>query len=103
MNRPDHPDFWIISQALIDTDTRMDQSRDKTVTFVETVGAIVDIESVTYAANQRVLRMVGSGVNRQLATAMATLWMDAFVAGAEFHRIKAAGEQIAPEKPEGES
>jgi hypothetical protein len=98
--RPDHPDFWLISQTLIDNDTAMDQAVDKQAAFKQTVNAIADIDSVQYAAEQRVLRIAGSqGLSVHLRLAMESLWMDAFVAGAYYHKLKTEGGQSAPERP----
>lgn len=99
-NRPDHPDFWMISQALIDTDA---QAEGKQETFADLVGRYVDPESLTYAATQRALRMTGPAGDPAMRRAFATLWMDAFVAGCRFSGLKARDAQAVkdddPERP----
>ena len=98
--RPNHDDFWLISQTLIDNDTAMDQAVDKPAAFNEVVTAIVDMDSVTYAAEQRVLRAFGSSLSTRQRLAATSLWMDAFVAGAGYQKLKDEGGQSAPENME---
>lgn len=100
MARPDHPDFWLVSQTLIDNDTAMDQATDKQVAFRATVNAVVDIDSLEYAAGQRVLRAFGPVSDGRMRAALMSLWMDAFVAGAGYQKLKTEGGQSAPENME---
>lgn len=98
--RPDHPDFWLISQALIDTDAQADSGQ----TIPDIAGRIVDTESLMYAATQRAMRglvalhgrMTLAESERNKAVLAAT-WMDAFVAGARYQHLKSSGAQQAPD------
>lgn len=96
-NRPDHPDFWLISQTLIDNDASLDIAVDKPAAFRTIVNAVADIASLQYAAEQRALRAFGANSPSGLRTAAAALWMDGFVAGAGYHKLKTEGGQSAPE------
>lgn len=96
-NRPDHPDFWLISQTLIDLDAQMD---NHTSPFTDTVGRVVDPQSLMYAAQQRALR---SGVqNPGVRMKVEAAWMDAFMAGASYQALKQrqqrAAEDDGPER-----
>lgn len=73
--RPDHPDFWLISEALIELDTQADQG----ASFEDIVGRLVDPESVLYAAVQRAIwrKNIGGGSS-------ISLWMDGFVTGVRY-------------------
>lgn len=103
-NRPDHPDFWLISQALIDTDAQADSGQS----FPDITGRIVDVASVMYAAEQRAMRglvslhgrMTTEESDRNKGT-LTALWVDAFVAGARYQHLKTSGAQQAPDTPEG--
>ncbi len=94
-NRPDHPDFWLISQALIDTDNAS-QAGGGTQGFTEITGRYVDPDSAVYAAEQRALRMGG---NARLRAAFAAVWLDAFVCGIKFQHMKATGAQTLDDFP----
>lgn len=82
-DRPNHPDFWLISQVLIDTDAQMDNN---TSPFEDTVGRVVDPKTLLYVAQQRGIRsgIQNPGVRMKLEAA----WMDAFMAGAQFQALK---------------
>jgi hypothetical protein len=87
MQRPSHPDFWLLSQALIDSDARADsgQSAD------DIVGLYANIEAVVYVAAQRArlaLRRAGVLASPDVRMLMAATWMDAFVAGVRFQHLK---------------
>jgi hypothetical protein len=83
-DRPDHPDFWLMSQAVIDLDAASDEGKP----FQEVVGDI-DLESLKYMAAQRALRaamILADPVSRE-SQIMAT-WLDGFMAGARFAKLK---------------
>jgi hypothetical protein len=95
-NRPDHPDFWLISQALIDTDALADSGQSTP----DITGRIVDTDSLIYAAEQRVRLIIGKGhlnPSTRIMIAMNALWLDAFVAGTQYQRLKSDGAQQAPD------
>lgn len=95
-NRPDHPDFWLISQALIDTDAQADSGQS----MPDIAGRIVDTASLMYAAEQRVKLITGKGhlnPSARILIAMQALWLDAFVAGTRYQHLKTQGAQIVPD------
>lgn len=79
MNRPDHPDFWLMAEVMQDFDQAADEGAD----FDRLVG--VDTESLFYGATQRSLRIpVGTPVTQHASAA----WIDGFVLGMNFQRRK---------------
>ena len=48
--RPDHPDFWLLSQTVLDLDAQVNSGQPVT----EIVGRHIDPESVICMASQRV-------------------------------------------------
>jgi hypothetical protein len=101
-DRPDHPDFWLISQALIDTDAQADSGQS----IPDIAGRIVNTQSLVYAATQRAMRGLVALHGRMTVaeaddnkTTLAALWMDAFVAGTRYQHLKARGAQTAPDSP----
>lgn len=76
--RPDHPDFWLISQALIDQDAQADSGQDAE----EILAAMIDPDSVTYAALQRAGRSSNPG------PAVAAAWLDGFLTGMAVQQLK---------------
>lgn len=85
-DRPDHPDFWLISQALIDQDAQADAGQP----FTDVVERIVDRDSLIYAAEQRGLRFQAGRSKPSVAerVAMQAAWVDAFLAGARYQALK---------------
>jgi hypothetical protein len=82
--RPAHPDFWRMSEVILQHDgeaTEGDQSME------EIVKDTVDLESLTYFAMQRAgTSCQKMGLPEALAPALASVWMDAFMAGAKFQK-----------------
>lgn len=72
--RPDHPDFWVISEALIEMDAQADQDAP----FEDMVGWIVSPAVLAYVAFQRALRMSDPVIGP------IAVWMDGFIAGARY-------------------
>lgn len=69
----------------------MDQTppAGKQAVFTATVNAVVDIDSLEYVANQRVLRLTeGMSVSTRTRAAIAAIYMDAFVTGAMYRDLK---------------
>jgi hypothetical protein len=102
-NRPDHPDFWRISEVFLANDGAIesqpnDDAREEE--WVKRTTAVVDIESVTYMAQQRALRAFGApgagsafglspgkgGLTIGQQATVAALVVDAFVAGAMYQQ-----------------
>lgn len=113
-NRPDHPDYWRISEVVLKLDGRTqnpdvsDEERQKS--FQELYNGVADIESITYVAFHRTAFAFGVEGAARIEEMMAkltgetssrltmeqrmkviALWMEAFVIGAEFQ--KAGGHQ----------
>lgn len=93
--RPKHPDFWRISETLLDHDAELGpnagpSTEEKDKIWEERVARVVDPESVRYAAMNRVFLVKGrrpasQEEARQWASQMA-MWIDAFVAGARYQQ-----------------
>ena len=92
MPRPDTPDFWKMSDAVLKLDGRVEAAmtnEEKHEVFVSTVGEYVDIESLSYMAVQRAIRVVPpSPKNADMIQKLAAIFMDAFIIGCEFQRGK---------------
>lgn len=88
--RPEHDDFWRISQAVIDTDTQSEAGQGVS----DIAARYVDPESLRYAAQQRAQRL---GMNRVIRrndeAVVAATWMDAFIAGIRFQHLKTTDAQ----------
>ncbi len=88
--RPEHPDFWLISQGLIEQDAQAEGG--------QAFGRYVDLASLTYVAEQRALRLYQA--DRRLVygavevqTRIAAAWMDAFIQGIRFEHLKQQQEE----------
>lgn len=78
--RPDHPDFWRLSEVLLRIDGATTEGRES---VVDVLG--VDMASFMYAANERVSRAVDQ--QRQVGDPyllLMTVYMDAFALGKGF-------------------
>ena len=91
--RPDHPDFWKLSNLILKYDGRMQEGEPgKTIEqlFEESISEIVDLDSVSYMAFQRALRVVGIEnpiqliQSKELLVAIAAAWLEGFVIGNGF-------------------
>ena len=89
--RPDHPDFWVLSQVIIDQDSRSD---NQTIPFGDRIAQVVDPDSLVYMAKQRALRILGPNASRGQLARLASVWLDAFMAGAAYQveKTKQGGE-----------
>lgn len=84
--RPNHPDFWVLSRIIIDQDKR---AEGHAVPFEEMIARVVDVKSVTYMASQRALRAAGAVVpSRYTLARLQAVWLDAFLAGAAYQAEK---------------
>ncbi len=94
-HRPNHPDFWRMSEILLGNDGAMDEAPDemKESIWRDRVASVVDVQSVTYMAVQRALKLSGVNSNpfrqdtpQEVARKAqgAALFIDAFVAGVMF-------------------
>jgi hypothetical protein len=103
-NRPNHPDFWLISQALIDTDAVVDSGQEKPGDVVD---RYVDRDTLMYVTHQRALKTVlnlnidpASDKGRETIALIMGTWFDAFVAGAKFQHLKTSKAQEFTEPDE---
>lgn len=74
--RPQHPDFWLLSEAALWVDGK---STDTSV--VEIVNEYNDCESVVYMARQRLAKMQGIRPD-QVQPQLIAVYMDAITIGA---------------------
>lgn len=93
--RPEHPDFWLISQAVIDLDAQADNGQP----VMDIVARMLDPDSAAYAAFQRALRFsraVRSGTSppQELAR-LGGLWLDGLVTGMIVQHLKTKGGQAS--------
>jgi hypothetical protein len=79
--RPDHPDFWKLSDVILQQDGK---TEDEDFDLAAWVSEVCDLDVVFYMAMQRGLRM---GVPPGVAF---PLWLDAFMAGAAYAKKKAS-------------
>ena len=79
--RPDHPDFWLLSQAVLDQDGQADVGQP----VDDILARRIDPDSAVYMAMQRALR-IDPASQPQLAAA----WIDGLLIGMAFQYLKAA-------------
>lgn len=99
-NRPTHPDFWLLSQGLIEQDAQSDAGQDQN----DLVARYIDPASIAYMADQRVFsmeRLVLGLLPLPIRSAMEALYVDAFIQGVRFARLKDSGGPAVPDSPEG--
>lgn len=93
--RPNHPDMAALGELLRSNDHQMEHGVgrfDQDQAFNDLAGSVIDVASLAYAATQRAMRAygvvtVGDLIKHQdEVTKAASLWMDAFVAGALYER-----------------
>lgn len=98
-HRPDHPDFWKLSNVLLKMDAGLDPSNPdeeaKERQFKARLAEIgIDERSLSYAATQRAFRILGVETRMDLldpqklhlAMMLSSVWLDAFAAGVFFER-----------------
>lgn len=82
--RPTHPDFWRISEVTLQQDG---EAVEGDLSMEEIVKDTVDLQSLAYFAMQRArMSCQKMGLPESLAQALASVWMDAFMAGAKFQK-----------------
>lgn len=80
-HRPDHPDFWLLSQGCIDQDAQADAGQG----FEDMIGRYVDPASLHYVATQRAIRIAANPAQLPL---VAGTWLDGFLQGVRFQILK---------------
>lgn len=94
--RPDHPDFWRLSQQVLMYDGRMQDAKASGKppheVVDEAISEVIDSKSLAYLATQRGMRVVGAETREQvlqhraLIAAFAALYTEAFLVGAAFEK-----------------
>lgn len=91
-HRPDHPDFWRLSEIVLGYDGGMGEADDKDDFFDATVGAVIDKDSLYYHALQRAMRVYNIKTradmrNRAMDLAiLTTIYTEGFCLGADFQK-----------------
>jgi hypothetical protein len=82
--RPTHPDFWRMSEVVLQNDG---EATEGAQSMEEIVKDTVDLESLTYFAMQRAgIYCKGMGLPESMVPVLGSLWLDAFMAGAKFQK-----------------
>jgi len=88
--RPDTPTFWKLSEIVLRSDGALEAaetSEDKQLEWQRLMHEVIDdLDAVSYVALQRAMRLTNNAA--ELAS-LASLWLDAFSAGA--HYVKEGG------------
>lgn len=88
-DRPDHPDFWRLSELILKQDADSD-----TIDVDVMIGAVIDRDSLIYMARQRALRSlgietsVGMTIRAKEIHAATALYIDAFLLGAAYQESR---------------
>jgi hypothetical protein len=83
-DRPDHPDFWAMSQAVLALDELSER-----LTINQIVATYVDLDSAAYMAIQRALRAANDfGLPPERVAALAAVWVDGVLTGIAMDRMR---------------
>lgn len=90
--RPDHPDFWKLSEVILRLDGAFQEVEEEAreALWEEEVGRFIDPEVVGYVAFQRAVRVMGITMAGEVDEHAATLtpliqcWVDAFMMGCNY-------------------
>lgn len=97
--RPNHPDYWALSEVLVSHDAEMDQGGN----MEDALARFIDVESLTYAAvNQAGMLVQRTGAKlvysrRELETAVAASFVSSFVAGMRYQTKKVQEQPLTSE------
>jgi len=87
--RPDHPDFWLLSQVLIRQDAQAESGQPVT----DMIARYLDPDSAAYMAGQRALvavrRMARNPGTQRREVQLAAVWLDGLIAGMAVQHLKA--------------
>jgi hypothetical protein len=83
-DRPDHPDFWKLSSAVLANDGAVEAGES----LESVVGQHADFESVVYMAKHRAARAMGVNPSDPRLVTWVSMWLDAFTVGARYQRDK---------------
>ena len=90
-NRPDNPDFWRLSELVLQLDGQASEGGNR---IDEIVATVVDPRSLAYVAMHRAMRVLGISTRRELtihmaeAARLATVYHEGFVIGCRFEAKK---------------
>lgn len=77
-NRPDHPDFWKLSDVVLQLDGK---TEDPGFDFPSFLSEIIDPKVLAYMAMQRAMLVTSDPMSWPV---LAGMWIDAFCAGREW-------------------
>lgn len=89
--RPDHPDFWLMSQAVLDLDAQSESGQGAP----EIAGRHIDLASATYMARQRTIRVM-RGQPAAGRVQVTAAWLDGFIAGMIVQHLKTRNAEGEP-------
>lgn len=78
--RPDHPDFWLLSEAALWVDGKSEDTP-----IPEIVGTAVDFNSAMYMAKQRIAKFYGFHPDN-VSPKLIAVYLDAITIGARIQR-----------------
>jgi hypothetical protein len=82
-NRPDHLDFWRMSDVVLRLDGAADNGRE----LSETADGVVDLDSLVYMAEQRcALFAQALKLPTSVTAALVTVYVASFLTGVEFEK-----------------
>lgn len=80
--RPDHPDFWRLSEIIL----QIDAQADIPGTNIDIVKQSIDSPSATYMALQRALRIKQATGTELSLVYLSAAWLEGLVAGIRFEQ-----------------
>jgi hypothetical protein len=92
-DRPKHPDFWALAEAIADAEDRLEAGED----WEKILTPIVDPECLAYMSQQRAARARQTMRDHGLPFTPAAVFFDAFLVGAQYGMTKVRLELGAPE------
>lgn len=96
-NRPDHPDFWRLSELILGYTGSLNEAADKDEFWEKYVDGLVDRASLTYMSMQRAMQVLGIATVGEIVAHMdelsrlTTVYAEGFLMGAKFEQ--AGGKQ----------
>jgi hypothetical protein len=83
-DRPDHPDFWRLSESVLKQDGKFSEGNEP---FETVMAQMVDVESIVYMADQRadfLLDKTGAPKTLMLKGLLMSMYLDGFTTGVGF-------------------
>lgn len=93
-DRPDHPDFWKLSDIVLRHDgPTTDPTTKHLFSMQERIAQEIDVETLTYMIRNRAgtyLQLMGlDDRNPVMVALVSSAWLDAFLVGVEWQKAKA--------------